>query len=190
MPVCVHAKNLADSAVMRRQLLHTIVMTDYGQFDLVWGDGNGFEGDWEPFFAGQVNGLVGSGPEGVYVNLARRSGGSHVTICLNDEEPAFGLPGSWEDVVEVSASVGEGGVRWQSWAGECSGELAVPPGDYRIRVSARGRDAARMEGVREGVVDRYEIELWPATPEPDVILKVGSSDAAYWHRTNGGRRHD
>jgi hypothetical protein len=53
------------------------VDTDYGQFDLVWTEAGGFDGNFDRFFAGQVNGLVGaSDPDGVYVNLARRSGGS------------------------------------------------------------------------------------------------------------------
>ena len=178
----------AECVLMRRQLLSTTVMTDYGQFDLTWGEGIGFEGDCGPFFTDQVNGLVGAGPEGVYINLARRSGGSSVTIALHDTEPDPRTD-FWEDVVEVSTSVPRDEiVRWQSWAGESSGELAVPAGDHRVRVSARGRDAARDNELAEGTVDFYEIDLWPAPVSPDAILRIGSEDAAYWHRTNGGRR--
>lgn len=163
-------------------------MTDYGQFDLAWGESYGFEGDWEPYFAGQLNGLVGSGPEGVYVSLARRSGGSLMTISLHEEAPEE-PPAVWEDVVEVSARIPDGQkVRWTTWGGESAGELDIPAGDYRVRVSARGRDAARGHEFAEGVIDFYEIDLWPAPVEPDAILRVGSEDAAYWHRTNGGRR--
>jgi hypothetical protein len=79
-------------------------------------------------------------------------------------------------------------VRWQSWAGESSGELAIPSGDYRIRVSARGRDQGRADEWAEGIVDHYEIDLWPDSPRPDAILRVGSNDAAMWHREIGGRR--
>jgi hypothetical protein len=173
---------------MRRQLLNTTVMTDYGQFDLVWGEGYGFEGDWDAYFANQANGLVGVGPEGVYVSLARRSGGSLVTIAVHDEIP-HEPPTVWEDVVEVSATVPAGAsVRWQSWAGEASGELAIPSGDYRIRVSARGRDQARADEWADGVVDHYEIDLWPDSPGPDAILRVGSDDAAMRHREFGGHR--
>lgn len=173
---------------MRTLLLHTTVMTDYGQFDLVWGDGYGFEGSWQPYFTGQVNGLVGVGPEGVYVKLARRSGGSMMTIALHDGAPGDPSP-EWEDVVEVSTSIPDGAaVRWQSWAGESSGALAVPSGTHRVRVSARGRDAGRADEWAEGAVDFYQIDVWPAPPSPDEITRIGSEDAAYWHRTNGGRR--
>jgi hypothetical protein len=37
-----------------------VVETDYGQFDLLWGDGSGFDGDFERFFREQVNGLAGA----------------------------------------------------------------------------------------------------------------------------------
>lgn len=173
---------------MRQLLLDTIVKTDYGQFDLVWGEGSGFEGEWDPYFEGQVNGLAGAASDGVYASFGRRSGGSQVTISLCDEPPA--LPtAEWEDVVEVSLTIpADQELRWQSWAGESSGPLAVPGGNYRLRVSARGRDIGRADEFVEGVVDFYEMELWPAPSEPDAILRVGSEDAAYWHRTLGGRR--
>lgn len=51
----------------------------------------GFDGDVDRFFRGQVNGLVGAGDrDGVYVSLARRSGGSRVRVVLLDAEPARG----------------------------------------------------------------------------------------------------
>lgn len=55
-----------------RVLLDEVIETDYGQFDVVWSEGLGFDGDFDRFFAGQVNGLVGAASgEGVYSNLAR-----------------------------------------------------------------------------------------------------------------------
>jgi hypothetical protein len=77
---------------MERVLLDDVVHTDYGQFDLVW-SGFGFDGDFDRFFRGQANGLVGAASgDGVYINLARRSGGSRVRIALADSEPP--LPGT------------------------------------------------------------------------------------------------
>ncbi len=167
-----------------------IVYTDYGQFDLVWSDGAGFDGDFDRFFAGQVNGLVGAADaRGVYVNLARRSGGSRVRIVLLDAEPP--LPAAHhEDVVEVPLMVPDGSdVRWESWAGETSGCLGdLTPGTYRMRVSAHGRDAGRDDEFAEGVVDEYLLQLWPRDGKADQILRVGSEDARYWHREIGGRR--
>lgn len=169
-----------------------VVYTDYGQFDLMWGDGErSFNGDWDRCFAGQVNGLAGSAHRGgVYLNLARRSGGSPVRIVLADEAPAD-PDESWEDVVEVSIVVRPGeGMRWSSWAGESGGPLeGIAPGTYRLRVNARGRDAARGDGeFADGLVDAYLLQLWPAPSELDAILRVGSRDAEQWHREVGSRR--
>lgn len=170
-------------------LADEIIDTDYGQLDLVWSDDGGFDGDADRFFASQVNGLVGAGdPNGVYLNLGRRSGGSHVRIALLTTEPAD--PGEqWEDVVEVSVVIPSGReVQWMSWAGESSGRLQMPGGSYRLRVSARGRDLGAADEFADDVIDHYLLELWPASPQEDSILRVGSDDARYWHAEWGGRR--
>lgn len=173
---------------MERVLFDEVVRTDYGQFDLVW-SGVGFDGDFDRFFRGQTNGLVGaSSGEGVYINLARRSGGSRVRIALTDSEPS--TPGSdYGDVVEVSIQVPAGAVvRWSSWAGESSGALdGITAGAYRVRVSASGRDAGRADEFAEGVVDEYRVDLWPAPLAGDAVVRVGSDDARYWHSQVGGR---
>jgi hypothetical protein len=174
---------------MEKVLLDEIVETDYGQLDLVYGDGTGFDGDVDRFFAGQANGLVGaSDPGGVYLVLARRSGGSQVRIVLLDGPPPEDP--TWEDVVEVSTTVpSSGDVTWTSWGYENSGELAdVTPGDYRVRVSARGRDAGAADEFADGVVDHYLLQLWPAPPTPDAIIRTGSDNATYWHAEWGSRR--
>ena len=38
------------------------------------------------------------------------------------------------------------------------------------------------------VVDSYLVEIWPAAPALDSIVRVGSGEARYWHREVGGRR--
>jgi hypothetical protein len=170
-------------------LLDEVVETDYGQFDLVYGDGIGFDGEADRFFAGQVNGLVeAADPGGVYLVIARRSGGSQVRIVLLDGPPADDP--SWEDVVEVSTSVPPSGVvSWMSWGYMAGGELPdLTPGDYRLRVSARGRDAGKADEFADGVVDHYLLQLWPAPLTGDAIIRTASEDAAYWHAEWGGRR--
>ncbi len=170
------------------ELFDGVVETDYGQFDLYWSsDYLGYDGSDDRYFAGQANGLVGSGdPGGVYVNLARRSGGSSVRIVLRDIEPQ--LTEEWEDIVEVSTIVPEDAQPgWGTWAGESGGRLEIPPGGYRLRVSARGRDAGRGDGeFANEVVDSYLLELWPAPAAEDQIVRTGSKDARYWHRQRGG----
>ena len=176
---------------MEQVLLDDVVDTDYGQLDLVWSDDAlGFDGDIGRFFDGQVNGLVGAADrEGVYLNLARRSGGSRVRVVLLDEEPPL-PPHRYEDVVEVPIAVPDGAVvRWTSWAGETSRALVgIVPGTYRLRVSAHGRDAGHAGEFDEGVVDEYQLELWPAVLIEDAVLRVGSDDARYRHQEIGGRR--
>lgn len=175
---------------MKRVLLDQIVLTDYGQFDLVWGPNGGFDGNFEHFFSGQVNGLVGaSEPDGVYVNIARRSGGSPVRIVLMDTPPT-GDVGSWEDVVEVSFILPEANeMKWYTWAGESWGLLGgLPAGSYRLRVSAKGRDEGHAGEFSEHPVDAYLLQMWPAPPHPDAVLLTGSEDANYWHREIGHRR--
>lgn len=169
-------------------LLDRVIETDYGQFDLIWGDGYGFDGDWDRFFDGQVNGLVGAADDnGLYVNLARRSGGSPMRIVLLDEAPA--LDDGWEDIVEVSVTVPAGAeTSWSSWAGETSGPIELPPGTYRVRTSARGRDAGHDGEFADGPVDFYLLEFWPAPGEPDAILRTTSDSAKYWHQEVGNRR--
>ncbi|SEE86719.1 hypothetical protein SAMN04489740_2853 [Arthrobacter alpinus] len=176
--------------LMEIVLLDQVVKTDYGQLDVIWILDGGFDGDSDRYFAGQVNGLVGaSASSGVYINLARRSGGSHVRMVLREAPPAND-DARWEDVVEVSFAIPTGHeVRWCSWAGESWGALkAIIPGSYRMRVSASGRDEGRDGEFFHGVVDTYLVQLWPDNLKPDAILRATSEDGQYWHREFGSRR--
>ncbi len=177
------------ATAVERVIVDEIVHTDYGQLDLIWVLPGGFDGDWRRFFAGQANGLVGAAdPSGVYVNLARRSGGSAVRVVLHDGVPE--LDPAWEDVVEVSSRVPAGAeARWSTWAGEHWGPLTgLGSGVHRLRVSAIGRDAGRDGESAESVVDRYVLEFWPEPAlRPDAIVTVGSADARYWHGEWGGK---
>lgn len=162
--------------------------TDYGQLDLTYRETGGFDGDWDRFFASQTNGLVGAaGPDGLYLNLARRSGGSRVRIDLHPVAPADNP--HWEDVVEVSTTIpSEARVRWMSWAGESSGDLpGLAPGDCRVRVSARGRDQAAADEFADEALDSYLVQLWPALSAAEAVVRTTSADAQYWHDQRDGR---
>lgn len=78
--------------------------------------------------------------------------------------------------------------RWSTWAGEDRGPLDLNPGTYRVRMSARGRDAGRDGEFTAGAVDFYLLEIWPALAQPDSIIQNTSADAEYWHREVGSRR--
>ncbi len=168
-------------------LLDQVVYTDYGQLTLEWGNDT-WDGDADWFFDHQQNGLVGAADgDNVVILLARRSGGSAVRIVLQESQPPLGK--EWEDIVEVSLVLPAGRqMRWASWAGESGGPLAVAPSTYRLRLCARGRDAGAQDEFADGVVDTYLVELWPAPAALDAVLRVGSDDARYWHRTWGSRR--
>jgi hypothetical protein len=164
-----------------------IVDTDYGEFSLEWGQ-NVWDGDSDRFFSGQENGWVGAAvADAVYVILARRSGGSSVRVEILADAPA--PDESWEDCVEVSVRIPDGAsVRYSTWAAEESGALEIPAGSYRLRVSARGRDAGQAGEFEPEVVDFYLLQLWLAPLSPDAVLRVGSADAAGWHESWGSRR--
>lgn len=163
-------------------------MTDYGQLEVVWGE-DVFAGDFDLFFAGQVNGLAGaSSGTGLYLSLGRRSGGSPVLMVLLDGE--LGPPAAeWEDVVEVSVTIPPGvEVGWCMWATESYGPLGLPAGSYRVRVNATGRDVGFANELASGAVDRYLVEFWPATAARDAILRTTTANAEYWHGEVGSRR--
>jgi hypothetical protein len=140
--------------------LDEVIETDYGQFDLLWDDGYGFDGDFDRVFARQVNGLAGAGSgQGLYLNLARRSGGSPVRIALLEDTPPASATDGWEDIVEVAITIPhDAEPAWRTWAGQKSGPLDIPPGSYRVRVSARGRDAGAVGEFADGPVDFYLLE--------------------------------
>ncbi|MBT2566227.1 hypothetical protein J7I84_06890 [Arthrobacter sp. ISL-85] len=176
---------------MERVLLDQVIQTDYGQLDLSWGEDGYFDGDFDRSYQGQVNGLVGAArPTGVHINLARRSGGSPVRMVLLDAPPGSD-GGQWEDVVEVSITVPEGqDVAWSAWVDMGGGPIDLPPGSYRLRVSANGRDEGHAGEFAEGTVDDYLLQFWRSPWQPDAIHRTGSEDARYWHREVGGRRQD
>lgn len=170
-------------------LLDQVIQTDYGQLDLSWGEDGVFDGNFERSYQGQVNGLVGAAnPQGVHVNLARRSGGSPVRIVLLDAPPGSD-DGQWEDIVEVSITLPEGHeMMWSTWANENTGPVDLPPGSYRLRVSAKGRDEGHAGEFAEVSVDDYLLQFWPAPWRLDAIGRTGSEDARYWHQSVGNRR--
>lgn len=172
-----------------RVLYDDVLETFYGQLDIVWDESGGFDGDYDRFFTGQANGLVGAADaHGVYIGLARFSGGSPVRIVLEEDEPVVDAT-AWEDVVEVSTVVPDGAApAWTTWAGEDRGDLDLPPGSYRVRVSARGRDDGAADEFAEGPVDFYLVEFWPAPAAPDAVVRTTSENAAYWHAEVGSRR--
>jgi hypothetical protein len=83
-----------------------------------------------------------------------------VTVDLLDTEPAPDLD-AWAEVAEVSLYLAGGG--FVTTVGEADEDdllPGLPAGDVRLRVHARGRDAA-LEG-NEG--EEHLLQVWPAPP--------------------------
>jgi hypothetical protein len=159
----------------------------YGQFHL-WGEDPPRNPDLS--FGGQRNGLLGAAhPGALAMRVGLHTGDVPLTVELHPAAPALDL--SWEEVVEATWP------RYPDSPTECllMGQMAntghsmvIPPVELRVRFSASGMDAAHRADTRsadEPVVDRYLLQLWPATPggsTADAVLEQTSDMAAYWHR--------
>lgn len=143
-----------------------------------------FDTDDPEFFeahGGQANGLCGAGAPGVLSMITgTHTGNVPVRVELHDEAPA--VDEQWEDVVEVSLAAAPE-VYWLTafdWGEEIG---TISAGSYRARWCAtrmdEGYDGARTDEDPE--TDRYLLQLWPAPPAPDAVVRQGSDCAAYWH---------
>lgn len=107
-----------------------------------------------------ANGLVTVVENGIAVRTAADRHGVPVTLKVLTGPPDDDFE-YWDDVVEVG---------WHTHHGDAntSGRglpIGTPPwpGDFRVRVHARGRDGHDQEW--------YEIALWEAPPAPERVLK-------------------
>lgn len=153
---------------------------------------------------GQSNGICGAAVPGVlmmYTGL--HTGAVPVRVELHTDAPPVGA--DWEDVVEVPFEVMDSDEpQDERWAGlepeepapgeplyefglaafESWQDVERPtPGGYRARWCASGMDAA-YDGTRqhgEPALDRYLLQLWPASPAPDAVLRRSSAAAAARH---------
>jgi hypothetical protein len=114
------------------------------------------------------NGLSGlQGPSHAMVSCGVKSGPVRVTI----EEYAFsaGRPtmGEWTDIVELPFQVASGEVTFADWNGEPFHTANLEPGEYRLRVHARGRDEGRARTYEltmdDEPVEEHMIQLFPGT---------------------------
>lgn len=138
--------------------------------------------DHEDDFAGQVNGLLGAAEPGVlYLTTGLHTGDVGFRLVIAERAPE--LSDEWEDVVEASFE-SDGPSMVVEWGAGALCEFELPSVPHRVRYCARGMDEARDGGVvmdEDPLVDHYELTFWPADPEPDAIVRVGSKSAEYWH---------
>ncbi|GGO98754.1 hypothetical protein GCM10012280_63630 [Wenjunlia tyrosinilytica] len=88
-----------------------------------------------------------------------------VTLSLHRGEPAPDLR-HWQEVVEVSLHFTTGELQLRAMGADLERDFPPlsfnGPGDYRIRVRARGRDTA-VDGAPDDIVEWYLILAWPPT---------------------------
>lgn len=132
-------------------------------------------------FAGHQNGLCGAAVEGtLFLVTGLHTGEVGFTIELHDDGPP--IDDGWEEIVEASLRPGGEAVLTGFDSGYWPLELEQV--DYRVRYCGWGMDAGHQAGPQqdgEPPIDRYLLQLWPAPPEPDRVVKQTSAQAAYWH---------
>ncbi|BCJ47870.1 hypothetical protein GCM10010168_22290 [Actinoplanes ianthinogenes] len=129
--------------------------------------------------AGQANGLCAAAIPGfLEFTTGLHTGDVPVRIEVHDREPD--IDDVWQEVVEVSFRPLGRQVRLGIW-----GDAPIPlpdldVRDYRVRLGVIGFDNEDEE--RTEPAERYLIQLWPAPPAPDRVVRQSSSTAAYWHQ--------
>ncbi|MFF0266392.1 hypothetical protein [Kribbella sp. NPDC004536] len=149
---------------------------EYGQFFV-----GGYK-DSQDCFAGQQNGLCGAAAAGhLFFRTGLHTGKVGLRVEVHERMPSVEYDA--EDVVE--ASYLPSGDALLSCLGDHGVPLELEPIGYRVRYSAWGMDAGHQSGPPaddESLVDRYLLQLWPARPAPERVVKATSRQAAYWHR--------
>ncbi|MFE5757547.1 hypothetical protein ACFQ7M_19360 [Streptomyces massasporeus] len=151
-----------------------LVPVQYHQFEI--GDEDGPVGaDLER----EHNGLVHIADDAITVMTGIHTGDVDVTVTLHEAQPATGsCNGNWQETVEISAHSASGELMVRGIMDDLDEELPVlsfnGPGDYRLRIHARGRDTA-VDLAPDEVTEWYLIQAWPAPTDEVSVLR--QSDA-------------
>ncbi|MGI5224010.1 DUF6461 domain-containing protein [Actinoallomurus sp. CA-142502] len=112
------------------------------------------------------NGLVVVVPGGAVIRTGVETGHVRILLRVLDGPPPDVATG-WEEIVEVSwrAAVGAASVVGSDPVEPHLRKVTPPwPGDYRLRVHARGRD-----DTDEGDTEHYELVVWQAPAAPETV---------------------
>jgi hypothetical protein len=130
-----------------------------------------------PDLACEHNGLVEVADGVASVHTGIHTGDVDVTVTMHETAPAPSND-NWEEIVEFSGHSASGALMVRGLMDDLDEELPVlsfnGPGDYRLRVHARGRDTA-VDLAPDEVTEWYLIQAWPAPAEPVAVLR--QSDA-------------
>ncbi|MFD8499455.1 DUF6461 domain-containing protein [Amycolatopsis sp. NPDC059657] len=124
------------------------------------------EGDFPSHGDFSGNGLVEVVEGGAVIRTGIESGWVSVVLKVLEGPPEEVETEWWDEIVEVSysAPAGAASVKGpeQPAAQQDRGVTPPWPGDYRLRVHARGRDV-------EDETERYELVVWGAPPSPEIV---------------------
>ena len=144
------------------------VPVHYHQFDI--GDEGGSAG---PDLAREHNGLMRVADGVITVVTGIHTGEVAVTVALSHSEPSPD-PGDWQEIVEISAHSASGGLMVRGIMADLDEDLPVlsfnGPGDYRLRVHARGRDTA-VDLAPDEITEWYLIQVWPGSAQEATVLR-------------------
>ncbi|WP_432033699.1 hypothetical protein [Streptomyces antibioticus] len=119
------------------------------------------------------NGLVQVTDGVVIVLTGIHTGDVDVSVTLHEAEPAPDI-GDWQEIVEISAHSASGDLMVRGLMDDLDEELPVlsftGPGDYRLRIHARGRDTA-IDLAPDEVTEWYLIQAWPAPAGAVTVLR-------------------
>lgn len=123
------------------------------------------------------NGLVSVAVDAITVLTGIHTGDVDVTVTLHSTRPE---PDSadWQEIVEISARSVSGELKVSGIMDDLDEELPIlsflGPGDYRLRIHARGRDSA-VDLAPDEVSEWYLVQSWPEPPGKTTVLR--QSDA-------------
>jgi hypothetical protein len=149
------------------------------------------EGPLESAVDFSENGLVAVLPNGIAVRSGQESGSVSVTLSVV-EEPAELNPDVWDEIVDVSWYAPNGGAAFAG-SGETTQITPPWPGDYRVRVCARGRDEGREEfgfvvwraDAADAVVHKRSDKLgFVLRGEPVPATAIAPDEAYHWVETS------
>ncbi|MFJ9817748.1 hypothetical protein ACIRU3_21280 [Streptomyces sp. NPDC101151] len=123
------------------------------------------------------NGLIEVQDGIATVHTGIHTGDVDVTVTLHTHAPQPG-DAEWDEIVEVSLHSVSGELMVRGLMDDLDEELPVlsfdGPGDYRLRIHARGRDTA-IDLAPDEITEWYLIQAWPAqTQDPTVLRQTDS----------------
>jgi hypothetical protein len=127
--------------------------------------------------AAAVTGFLGMrAPWSGTILTGTKYGPVRLTVEIHDEPvSAEGVEDLWSEVVEVGFRADSGEVEFRTWGGERISSLELlPPGWWRLRAHARGRDEAHDRSwdpyLTEEPAEEHLIQFWPGPDYGDLLV--------------------